>query len=247
MPRFYVAPEACGGSRITLGPAEALHATRVLRLGVGADVTVLDGQGRRLECEILAVEKRAVSLRVCRTHTESMPQPRLTLVQSVLKARPMDWLIQKATELGVTRIVPVLTERTVPDFPSAEAGRKRAKWETVAIEALKQCGLPWLPQIEPPQPLARFLEAGFPGAASLVGALTPQVQRLRTVLETRFPAGSEPGELGLWLGPEGDFTEAELAAIQAAGAFPVSLGPRVLRSETASITMLAVLNEHFGR
>lgn len=247
MPRFYVPPAGCGGDSILLGPAETAHAVRVLRLGPGARVTILNGAGGRFDCEISAVEKRATTLRVIDSVVEPAPRPRVTLVQAVLKTKPMDWLIQKATELGVTRIVPVLTGRTVPDFSSAESGRKREKWEAVAVEALKQCGLAWLPRIEPPQLLSGFIETGTSFHASWVGALNVGAARLGARLDEVLPVGAETGELGLWLGPEGDFTASELAAIQAVGAIPVSLGPRVLRSETAALTMLAVLGEHFGR
>lgn len=243
MHRFFLPPPLCQGDRLELSGPEAHHALHVLRLTAGDPVTVLDGAGTVLDCEVAATGRRAVTLAVCRRESRPPPGLALTLFQAVAKARAMEGIVQKATELGVRRLVPVLTERSVPRFSAGDTPPKLARWREIAIEALKQCGTPWLPEILAPAPLAAVLETGRGFDLALVAALAPGAGHPRRLLEefrARHP--NELVKVGVWVGPEGDFTPAELEAIQRTGAHAVTLGERVLRCDTAAVYCLSVLN-----
>ncbi len=243
MHRFHLPPAACGADVLELPEPEARHAAQVLRVRPGETVAVLDGAGRVLTCAVTAVARRTVRLEVRARATHPRSGPALTLFQAVAKTRYMETIVQKATELGVARLVPVLTEHSVPRFTPAEAATRAARWRELAVEAMKQCGTPWLPDIVPPAPLAEVLARAEEFDLALVAALAPGTVPARSVLEPhrdRLRAGS--ARVAVWVGPEGDFTAAELEAITRAGAQPVSLGPRVLRCDTAALWCLAVLN-----
>lgn len=222
--------------RVTLDERESHHASRVLRVTPGEEVELLDGAGGRLRGTVTGVEKRAVEVTVTRRETVPRP-PRVILVPAVLKGRAMDLLVQKATELGATEIWPTTTERTVVQIGAGEAEGKMAGWRETALEACKQCGNPWLPRIEAPRRLGaalRELPAGRRWVASLeAGARWPG-----EVLER---SGEAEGPVVLFTGPEGDFTPGEYATLREAGVIAVTLGPLVLRAETAVIAALAVI------
>lgn len=243
MHRFHLPPAACGADRLELPEPEARHAAQVLRVRPGETVAVLDGAGRVLTCVVAAVARRTVRLEVRARTTHPRRGPSLSLFQAVAKTRYMESIVQKATELGVTRLVPVLTEHSVPRFSPAEAAARAARWREIAVEAMKQCGTPWLPDIPPPAPLAEVLAHAEGFDLALVAALAPEAAPARSVLEPyRARVRADSARIAVWVGPEGDFTSAELAAITRAGAQPVSLGPRVLRCDTAALWCLAVLN-----
>ena len=158
MHRFYVPPEQCGGSPIHLTGAEAHHALRVLRVRPGEQVTVLDGAGRQFLCRVQQSARDRVTLAVLETKTMPLPFGRITLLQAIPKGKIIEAIIQKATELGVSRIVPLLSQRVVVHLDGKEAGRKAAKWQAVAIEAIKQSGAAWLPKVETPVTPRQFLD-----------------------------------------------------------------------------------------
>ncbi len=248
MHRFYLPPAACEGALLELTGTEAHHAGQVLRLRPGEAVTVLDGAGRELVCAVAAVDRRVVRLTVREHRQHPPPRPRITLCQAVAKSRAMDWIVQKATELGAARLVPVFTERSVPRLAAAEAGTRAARWREIALEAMKQCGTPWLPEIPPPAPLEAVLAQMAGADLALVAALTSGAGPLRARLaEYHTRTGRPPESPAIWVGPEGDFTPAELAALERAGVLAISLGPRVLRCETAALVSLALLNYELGR
>ena len=242
MHRFHVAPGAAGGPVVTLPEPEAHHAARVLRLQPGDRVTVLDGAGQQLDCEVHTVTKHVVTLTVRkRVHVPPLPY-QLTLLAAVPKGRLMEDIVEKATELGAARIVPVLTERTVVHLEGDGAAAKVAKWRHTAVEAIKQCGSAWLPRVEPPVTLAHFLEGGESFDLMLVASLHGGARPPRELIRQSMAAqGRSPTSVAVWIGPEGDFTPAELAALAAAGAKSMTLGPLVLRCATAAIAALAVV------
>jgi 16S rRNA (uracil1498-N3)-methyltransferase len=243
MHRFFLPPARCQGIQLTLDGPEAHHALHVVRVQAGDRVGVLDGAGTELACEVSNVGRREVALAVV-ARTQHPPAPfRLTLAQAVTKARSLEWIIQKATELGCHHLVPVITGRSVPHYEAEAGDRKAARWLELAIEALKQCGGHWLPGIPAPAPLAEVLARPQGADLALVAALRPDAAHPREILEA-FAArtGAPPRDVTVWVGPEGDFTEAELAAILGSGARPINLGPRVLRSETAAVYCLSFLN-----
>jgi 16S rRNA (uracil1498-N3)-methyltransferase len=242
MHRFHLPPAACAGSSLRLGKADSHHAVKVLRLREGDRVTVLDGAGQELSCEITAAKPAEVSLVVLGRRAHPAPGFQLTLVQGVTKARSMDWIVQKATELGAHRLVPLLTEHGAVRLDDAEGESKAEKWRAIAIEAMKQCGTPWLPRIDPPRTPSAWLRCGEPFDLSLLATFEADARHPREwVREFEERQGRPPRTLCWWIGPEGDFSAAEIASARAAGVRPATLGPRVLRSETAALAALAAL------
>jgi 16S rRNA (uracil1498-N3)-methyltransferase len=246
MHRFYLPPAACQSPTLSLTKAEAHHALHVLRVRIPEPAVVLDGAGNEYRCAVTGTGRNHVTLAIRERLAHAQPAPGLTLVQAVTKSRSMESIVQKATELGAQRIVPLITERSVPQYGAADAARKAERWRDIAIEALKQCATPWLPTIDPPLALREFLARHEPFELMLLASLEPGAQPTRTVLageRLRQPGG--PATVAVWIGPEGDFSAGEAEAIRAAGARPITLGPLTLRSETAAIYCLSVLRYEF--
>ena len=273
MHRFYLPPGHCAGDALRLEGREAHHALHVLRLKRGELVAVLDGVGNEFLCAVETSSRNAVTLSVSLKNFTPPPPCSITLLVAVPRGKIIESIIQKAVELGARQIVPLLTERVATHLDDEDAENKRDKWQQVAIEAVKQCGAAWLPKVEAPVTIEKFLAphrsggrqtaglvgenkkyGSLPKAATmdfelaLVGSLQKERRHPHEVLrgfETKH--GRLPQSVGVWIGPEGDFTLAELNAIQAAGALPVSLGRLVLRVETAAIYCLSILNYELSR
>lgn len=243
MHRFHLPPESCRGSSLTLTEGEAHHAARVLRLQAGELVVVLDGAGGELRCTVSEVSKREVILRVVEKKLQSAPACQITLLQAIPKGKIIESIIEKATELGAHRIVPLLTERVASHLDEESAVEKGVKWQRVAVEAIKQCGAVWLPKVEKPLTLKEYLAKGEKFDLALVGALQGDARHPREFLrEFEARHGTRPRRVAVWIGPEGDLTLEELTLIQSSGAKPITLGPLVLRVETAAIFCLSFLN-----
>jgi 16S rRNA (uracil1498-N3)-methyltransferase len=248
MHRFYLPPASTRGDSLRLDGREAHHALHVLRLQRGDLVTVLDGVGNEFLCAVETSSRHAVTLSVSlKNFTPPLPCS-ITLLQAVPRGKIIESIIQKAVELGARRIVPLLTERVVTQLDAEDAAVKREKWQQVAIEAIKQCGAAWLPQIEAPMTTERYLARKEKFDLSLVGSLQKERRHPRECFrEFQAQHGRLPQSVGVWIGPEGDFTPEELEAIQASGALPISLGRLVLRVETAAIYCLSFLNYELNR
>ena len=240
--RFYIPPEQWNPDDLFLEAGEAHHCIDVLRLDTGARVVVFDGKGMEVTAEIVGAEKGRVSLRgVIKAKTDRLTCS-ITLAQAIPKGKNMDLIVQKATELGVGRIIPLLSERTVVHLDSHELEKKKEKWKQVIIEAAKQSGQNWLPEVATPvgakQFFAMFAEYELPFIASL----HTDARSFKKVLANfREQHGRRPHSALMVIGPEGDFTPAETSWAKSAGCIPVSLGPIVLRAETAAIYSLSVL------
>lgn len=245
VPRCFVDPVAWGAELIRLSPVDAHHLTAVLRLGDGAAVVVCDGQGNEAEGVIAEGAAGAVTVRVTGRRARGTAEWRLTLVQAVPKGDRMEWIIQKAVELGAWSIVPVMTEHGVVRLEGARAAQRVERWQRIATEAGKQCRTAWMTRVEAVSSLGPWLEQAKKDSPWLViGSLEPDACPFREVLaELR---GRPPGPVALLIGPEGDFSPAELAAARAAGAHPVSFGKRVLRVETAAVYALSVAAYELG-
>jgi 16S rRNA (uracil1498-N3)-methyltransferase len=243
MHRFHLPPERCAGETLRLDGREAHHALHVLRLKYGELVAVLDGVGNEFLCTVENCSRDAVTLSVSlKNFTPPLPCS-ITLLQAVPKGKIIESIIQKAVELGARRIVPVLSGRVVTQLDDGNAENKRDKWQNVAVEAIKQCGAAWLPKVEVPTTIGQFLARKETFDLSLVGSLQKERRHPRDCLsEYQAEHKRLPQSVGVWIGPEGDFTLEELNAIQAAGAMPISLGRLVLRVETAAIYCLSILN-----
>jgi 16S rRNA (uracil1498-N3)-methyltransferase len=162
------------------------------------------------------------------------------LGQAIPKGKNMELIIEKATELGAARIVPLLSERTVVSVDSDDALKKKQKWQRVAIEASKQCGQNWLPAVLTPQTPKEFFNGGHGFDLMLIASLQPDAQPLKKLLAD-FGA-QRPRKVLVLVGPEGDFTPAEISLAKAHGCRPVTLGPIILRTETAALYCLSVLS-----
>jgi 16S rRNA (uracil1498-N3)-methyltransferase len=248
MHRFYLPPEHCAGATLLLDGREAHHALHVLRLKQGETVAVLDGNGNEYRCTIKDAARNAVTLSVSLKNSVPAPPCSVTLCVSVPKGKIIESIIQKAVELGARRIVPILSERVVTQLDEGDAESKRDKWQNVAIEAIKQCGAAWLPKVEAPLTIEQFRARQERFDLSLVGSLQQERRLPREVLrEFETKHGRLPKSVGIWVGPEGDFTPDEVMTIQKSGAQPISLGRLVLRVETAAIYCLSILNYELQR
>jgi 16S rRNA (uracil1498-N3)-methyltransferase len=243
MRRFFVPLELSRGEVFELPEREARHATQVLRLEAGDELTVLDGAGGVMECVVEATTKRSVRVTV-RKRDQRAPLPcPITLVQAIPKGPAFETIVQKATELGAARIIPLLSERVVVHISEKDAAAKVEKWNQIAIESIKQCGSPWLPFIEPPVSFGKLAERAYGEEFAVVASLEPGSRHLREALAGFLASKKhQPKSTVVWIGPEGDFTSAEYAAIAKLGAFPITLGPLILRADTAAIATLSVLN-----
>jgi len=240
-----VPPAATG--ELELPEAAAAHVSRVLRLRPGAPLVLFDGSGNDLRAEVSSVTGGRVRVRILE-RLPGLPESPLavTLVQGVSRGERMDWTLQKATELGVRRIRPVTTVRSVVRLDERQGERRLHHWEAVVASACEQCGRSVLPVVEPPVTLSQFL--GEPSGTPWRLLLHPRgPDTLAGTVADWFgsrSSGLEP--LELLIGPEGGLDEGEAAAALAAGYAAVRLGPRVLRTETAGIAALAVLQALAG-
>ncbi len=215
--RFYLPPQQCEGSTLFLTGAEAHHGTRVLRLRRKDKVTVLNGAGKEFLCEVEASDRDKIRLSVLEQRQSPPPACQTTLLVGIPKGKLIENIIQKVTELGASRVVPLITERVVIKLDQKEAQRKAVKWQQIAIEALKQCGSPWLPKVEVPVAPQLFLQRNEGCDLPLVGSLQSGSRHPSEYFD-RFRAEHQrpPASVWVWVGPEGDFTELEIEAIKAA-------------------------------
>lgn len=228
-----------GRTEIDLPPSGAYHVARVLRMRAGAPLRIFDGSGQEFPAEITRVDgdKVRVSLSDPTPGTAESPL-KITLVQGVSRGERMDWALQKATELGVAAINPVLTARSVVRLDEKQAAKRREHWRGIVISACEQSGRARIPSIAVPMTLREYLA-------------TVRKDGLRLVLSPSAPASlvglaSMPSKVELLIGPEGGLDDDELHAAQQAGFMPVRLGPRVLRTETAAVAALSVLQGLWG-
>lgn len=242
MHRFHLPPDECHGPLLTLSDREAHHGLHVLRLRRGEQVMVLDGAGGEFLCEAADLGRHDIRLNVIEKKFIPPLPWRITLLQAIPRGKLFDSILQKATELGAHRVVPLLSERVVTQLDQDKAENKTVHWRAVAIEAIKQSGSAWLPEVMPPMTPAQFLARGERFDLPLIGSLRADARHPREWFRA-FAAehGRPPQSLCVWVGPEGDFTPAELDAAQTAGARPITLGRLVLRSETAATCCLSVL------
>ncbi len=239
MPRFYIPPFAWNPDRPALDADEAHHAVDVLRMKAGDRATVFNGAGEEAEVEIVKAGKHGVELRKLSLHKAAPLRCRITLAQAVPKGKNMELIIEKATELGAAGISPLLSERTVVRGAEDDHVRKQHKWQRVAVEACKQCGQNWLPTVGKPLSPKAFFESGKKFDLMLVASLQTDAVALKTVLAEC--AAKKPESVLILVGPEGDFTPAEMSLAKSAGCRPVTLGPIILRTETAALYCLSVL------
>jgi 16S rRNA (uracil1498-N3)-methyltransferase len=241
--RAYTPDVAAEATEIRLSADESHHLVTVNRCGRGDPVIAFDGRGHEWLCECTDPGKAAATLRVKESRPAALRSHEITLAQALPKGSTMDDIVRQATEVGASRIVPLTSERTQVHLDGDRADKKVGKWHTASIEAAKQCGNPWLPEILPVQNFAAFLSSAKDYDLKLVASLHAGAMSLKKILlQFREKHGRPPRKV-LWLvGPEGDFSSTEMTAAVMAGFAPVSLGPLVLRCDTAAIYALSAIS-----
>jgi 16S rRNA (uracil1498-N3)-methyltransferase len=234
MPRLFIDPRAISGNRVHLGAGDAQYLTRVLRLGRGDTVELLDGTGEGLRCEIEEAHKEGVTARVLDRFEVPEPPVPITLYQALPKGDKFELIIQKTTELGIGRIVPIQASRSVVQLKGDRAETKVVRWQKIAQEAAEQCERGKVPVVDVPE---RLQDVRLPdGTLGLVLSERVVTPTLPQALPEQAPLA-----IALFVGPEGGWTPEELAAMRGLGAIEVSLGDRILRTETAGLASLAIL------
>ncbi len=239
-PRFYIPPHAWNPDQLALDAAEAHHALDVLRMKAGDRATVFNGRGAEATVEFAAVNQGRVTLKKLTAGKSAPLACEITLGQAIPKGKNMELIVEKATELGAAAIVPLLSERTVVRCDEDEALSKRDKWQRVVIEAAKQCGQNWLPSVAKPQSPKDFFQSAEKFDLMLIASLQADSRPLKRILAELGSA--KLARVLILVGPEGDFTPAEVALAKSAGCRPITLGPIILRTETAAIYCLSVLS-----
>jgi 16S rRNA (uracil1498-N3)-methyltransferase len=240
-PRFFIPPALATlapGARIALPEVSAHHAVRVLRLGAGDAVTVFDGQGGEYPA-VIAACARTVEIKLAALDTVERESPfAAELIQGISAGDKMDFTVQKAVELGATAIYPVLAERSVVKLAGERADKRVQHWQQIAIAACEQCGRNRVPRVAPIQPLPRALAASMAQTEGEVVRLLLSPRAERPLRELPRPEGT----VQLLIGPEGGFSDGEELAARAAGFGAISLGRRILRTETAALGALAAMS-----
>jgi 16S rRNA (uracil1498-N3)-methyltransferase len=246
--RVYVESPLAAGSVVDLPPDTASHLAKVLRARAGDELILFNGDGREFNGAIETVR----GSRVCASVGDGRPVDRespvaITLVQCVPRGDRMDFIVQKATELGVARIVPVLSQRSVVRLDKSQAESKAVHWQAVAVSACEQCGRNRLPAIEAAQPLLNYLGESAPGEGPRLVFEPESALHAGTAAKTHGDASNTATKsVEIAIGPEGGFASEELEAFRVAGFSQVGLGPRILRTETAAIAAMVWLQARFG-
>src|SRR5690606_25633515 len=242
MPKFFLpATAGAAGETVHFTQEDAWHIARVLRLAPGTEVRAGDGRGYAYRVLLHTVTPQLVTGEIlAKEEEESEPALKIHLYQSLLKGEKMDWVLQKGTEVGIFAFQPFLSSRSVVRPEPAQTGKKQNRWSRIALEAAKQSRRGIIPAVHP---LTTIDALPWPaGVPALVAWEGEEEKSLRQVLA----AIPKPAELILIIGPEGGFAREEVAFFTDCGALPVSLGPRILRAETAGPVTAALILYHYG-
>lgn len=237
MSRFYVPREAVKAKTIVISGEEAHHIIDVMRLKPSDAIVAFDGTGREYAGIISSIANKTAVVEILSVREPAAASlARITLIQAIPKKAKMDYIVEKATELGVAAVIPVFTERTIPAWDDKKKAACAARWRKIALEASKQCSRPDIPAVSEIRTFSEALKEASAGLA-LIAALTADAVGIKKAV-----SGFRGGSVAVAIGPEGDFTPHEVGEAVASGFKPVSLGPRVLKSDTAGLAVLAILD-----
>lgn len=243
MARFFVEPRQITGQMAAITGPDVKHISKVLRMNVGESITLLDGTGLVYHGEITEIKKEEVVCRILgREKSTFEPTIKVTLVQGIPKGDKMETIIQKCTELGVDQVIPLAAERSVVKLDGRKAAERQERWQRVAAEAAKQCRRSGIPRVQRLCQWEELLSRIPPGALVLMPWEDEKKQSLRQVLEQ----AAHPGEVYILIGPEGGFGDREVALAVERCFSLVTLGPRILRTETAGPSVLTMVLYHYG-
>jgi len=237
IPRIYTEQPLTLGATIDLEESPSRHIAKVLRMTVGRELTLFNGQGGEFTATISQLEKKHTSVTLNAEHTNDRESPlNIELCIGLSRGERMDWIIQKATELGVTKITPLFTERSEVKLKPERLDKKMQHWQQIIISACEQCQRNRLPNLNTPQNINQYI---------------PSCQaQLKLVLHHRSDTGlserDAPTSIALLIGPEGGLNENEIAQAESSGFVPLTLGPRVLRTETAPLVALSLCQQLWG-
>ncbi len=237
MARLFIPAEQLTGSRVHLDRAGSRHLLKVLRLQVGADICVFDGRGNEVDARIASIGAGGAELELGARRSVAVPAASITLLQALPRGERMDLIVQKTTELGVARVIPVLSARSMVIPPPG----KQRRWQTIAQEAARQSGRADVPEIGEAVPLSSALAEAAPASTRLVLWEAERTLPMRQAL-----AQHALGDVTLLVGPEGGLAPDEVAQARAQGFVSVGLGARILRAETAAIVAVALTQASAG-
>lgn len=238
-PRIYYSETLQVNTEISLTGNAANHVAKVLRMQLGDDLRIFNGDGYEYAAKIIAINKRDVKVNIETTIENNKESPlQIHLQQAVARAEKMDWIVQKSTELGVASITPIITERSGVKLSADRWDKRLEHWRAIAISACEQCGRNRIPEINPVVTFSYLLEQAQGGQCFILAPNAPT--RLTTHLI------STNASIQLLIGPEGGFSPLELQKAEQRGYCALSLGPRILRAETAPIVAVSVLQAYFG-
>ena len=226
-----------------LDPTESHHLITVRRIRVSESVEVLDGKGGIYQCTLGEAHAKGAILQVHSQTTIAKIWPDTILLQALIRNKPMEWIIQKATELGVGQIIPLITAHSEIQIREKKKSSRKNKWLQIAIEACKQCGNPFLPIIEEPTRVKSIEQAVLEKSLCLFGGIESEQLGLGEKIREEIGSHTILPRIVIAIGPEGDFSSEEYQYLKNSGFHSVSLGPLVLRAETAAIAALSIIND----
>lgn len=244
-PRLYLPEEMEVGSRLRLGVDNRRYIGNVLRLRVGDRLILFDGRGKECDAVIRELDAVSAAVEILEKRDVSTAGVRVTLAQALPKGSKMDVIVQKTTELGVTRVIPFHSLRSIPRLPAEKSRLKTARWQKIAVEACRQCGRADIPEVTDVLSFEEAVEVGVPGALKLLLWEEERERRAREVLKDENAAQTD--DIVVMVGPEGGFAPSEVDKALKLQYRSVGLGPRILKVETASIAILTILQYERGQ
>jgi 16S rRNA (uracil1498-N3)-methyltransferase len=242
MPRFYVSAPHPENDLLTIGGNEARHIRQVLRLRTGDEIIVFDGSGKEYEGTIVEEGPTSVLVSIRNVFPPKKEfRLEITLAQSLLKGEKMDYVIQKATELGVRKIIPFFSSRSIPFLDRSKRLERHRRWERIAIEASKQCGRRFIPKIEAVQDYHSMLSQAFRSSLPLI-LWEKEGKRLKEILK----GSKNKKDVFSIVGPEGGLSPEEVETSKTMGFVSVNMGERILRAETSSLCLISILQYEWG-